>query len=178
MFQCVASEIIFLVPQSEIKQLCSNTQVCFRNFKTFFWFGFSEWQFCTYCRCMCNVSLETNGSSLYKVFSRFPSVYVTDQCFLGAEMKQFLSNRRRDAHMNWHESAADWEREVERCGATGWRVSSVNERFEMSTRYDGFRKNLPHLELLGFLSCLIYLYIYFLISLFWLLELEIHFSTF
>ncbi|XP_057690805.1 myotubularin-related protein 11 isoform X2 [Corythoichthys intestinalis] len=49
------------------------------------------------------------------------------------EMKQFLSNRQRDAHMNWHESAADWERELERCGATGWRVSSVNDRFEMST---------------------------------------------
>ncbi|XP_019719181.1 myotubularin-related protein 11 [Hippocampus comes] len=54
------------------------------------------------------------------------------------EMKQFLSNRRRDAHMNWHESAADWEREVERCGATGWRVSSVNDRFEMSTSLPRF----------------------------------------
>lgn len=49
-------------------------------------------------------------------------------------MKQFLSNRRRDAHMNWFESASDWEQELERCGATSWRVSSVNDRFEMSTR--------------------------------------------
>ncbi|XP_068180725.1 myotubularin-related protein 11 isoform X1 [Antennarius striatus] len=49
------------------------------------------------------------------------------------EMKQFLSNRRRDTHMNWHESSSDWEQELERCGATGWRVSSVNDRFEMST---------------------------------------------
>ncbi|XP_015259816.1 PREDICTED: myotubularin-related protein 11, partial [Cyprinodon variegatus] len=48
------------------------------------------------------------------------------------EMKQFLSNRRRDSHMNWFESAADWEQELERCGATSWRVSSVNDRFEMS----------------------------------------------
>ncbi|KAM6935703.1 myotubularin-related protein 11 [Lycodopsis pacificus] len=49
------------------------------------------------------------------------------------EMKQFLSNRRRNTHMNWFESASDWEQELERCGATGWRVSSVNDRFEMST---------------------------------------------
>ncbi|XP_059194795.1 myotubularin-related protein 11 [Centropristis striata] len=49
------------------------------------------------------------------------------------EMKQFLSNRRRNTHMNWFECAADWEQELERCGATGWRVSSVNDRFEMST---------------------------------------------
>lgn len=57
--------------------------------------------------------------------------------FLPPEMKQFLSNRRRDTHMNWYESASDWEQELERCGATGWRVSSVNDRFEMSTRYNG-----------------------------------------
>ncbi|XP_028437017.1 myotubularin-related protein 11 isoform X3 [Perca flavescens] len=49
------------------------------------------------------------------------------------EMKQFLSNRHRNTHMNWYESASDWEQELERCGATGWRVSSVNDRFEMST---------------------------------------------
>ncbi|KAM8869688.1 myotubularin-related protein 11 [Spinachia spinachia] len=49
------------------------------------------------------------------------------------EMKQFLSNRRRDTHMNWFESASDWEQELDRCRATGWRVSSVNDRFEMST---------------------------------------------
>lgn len=54
--------------------------------------------------------------------------------FPPTEMKQFLSNRRRDAHMNWFESASDWEQELERCGATSWRVSSVNDRFEMSTR--------------------------------------------
>ncbi|KAJ3597577.1 hypothetical protein NHX12_001100, partial [Muraenolepis orangiensis] len=49
------------------------------------------------------------------------------------EMKQFLSNRRRDGQMNWFESAEECERELERCGAAGWRVSSVNDRFEMST---------------------------------------------
>ncbi|KAM7421445.1 hypothetical protein PAMA_015534 [Pampus argenteus] len=54
------------------------------------------------------------------------------------EMKQFLSNRRRDAHMNWFESVSDWEQELERCGATGWRVSSVNDRFEMSTSLPRF----------------------------------------
>uniref|UniRef100_A0A4W6BT05 Myotubularin related protein 11 n=1 Tax=Lates calcarifer TaxID=8187 RepID=A0A4W6BT05_LATCA len=43
------------------------------------------------------------------------------------EMKQFLSNRRRDSHMNWFESSSDWEQELERCGASGWRVSSVND---------------------------------------------------
>ena len=51
-----------------------------------------------------------------------------------SEMKQFLSNRRRDAQMNWFESPSDWEVELDRCGAGGWRVSSVNDRFEMSTR--------------------------------------------
>ncbi|CAG5959291.1 unnamed protein product [Menidia menidia] len=54
------------------------------------------------------------------------------------EMKQFLSNRRRDAHMNWFESASDWEQELERCGAANWRVSSVNDRFEMSTSLSRF----------------------------------------
>uniref|UniRef100_A0A8C4Z5P8 Myotubularin related protein 11 n=1 Tax=Gadus morhua TaxID=8049 RepID=A0A8C4Z5P8_GADMO len=49
------------------------------------------------------------------------------------EMKQFLSNRRRDGQMNWFESVDEWERELERCGAKGWRVSTVNDRFEMST---------------------------------------------
>ncbi|KAJ8290128.1 hypothetical protein GJAV_G00009010 [Gymnothorax javanicus] len=49
------------------------------------------------------------------------------------EMKQFLSNRRRDAQMNWFESQADWERDLERTGATGWRVSAINDRFEMAT---------------------------------------------
>ncbi|XP_061573413.1 myotubularin-related protein 11 [Cololabis saira] len=54
------------------------------------------------------------------------------------EMKQFLSNRRRDAQVNWFESASDWEQELERCGATSWRVSSVNDRFEMSTSLSRF----------------------------------------
>ncbi|KAG9345275.1 hypothetical protein JZ751_009821 [Albula glossodonta] len=54
------------------------------------------------------------------------------------EMKQFLSNRRRDAQMNWFESAADWERDLERTGATGWRVSAVNDRFEMATSLPKF----------------------------------------
>ncbi|KAJ8277827.1 hypothetical protein GJAV_G00080520 [Gymnothorax javanicus] len=49
------------------------------------------------------------------------------------EMKQFLSSRRRDAQMNWFESQADWERDLERTGATGWRVSAINDRFEMAT---------------------------------------------
>uniref|UniRef100_A0A8C5G5A2 Myotubularin phosphatase domain-containing protein n=1 Tax=Gouania willdenowi TaxID=441366 RepID=A0A8C5G5A2_GOUWI len=54
------------------------------------------------------------------------------------EMKQFLSNRRHDAHMNWFESASDWEQELDRCGASSWRVSSVNDRFEMSTSLSRF----------------------------------------
>ncbi|XP_062321416.1 myotubularin-related protein 11 [Osmerus eperlanus] len=54
------------------------------------------------------------------------------------EMKQFLSNRRRDASMNWFECSSDWERELERTGACGWRVSSVNDRFEMSTSLPRF----------------------------------------
>ncbi|XP_034030135.1 myotubularin-related protein 11 isoform X2 [Thalassophryne amazonica] len=54
------------------------------------------------------------------------------------EMKQFLSNRRRDTHMNWFETTSDWEQELERCGATSWRVSSVNDRFEMSTSLPKF----------------------------------------
>uniref|UniRef100_H3CN44 Myotubularin related protein 11 n=1 Tax=Tetraodon nigroviridis TaxID=99883 RepID=H3CN44_TETNG len=58
--------------------------------------------------------------------------------FRNSKMKQFLSNRRREAHMNWFESAADWEQELDRCGATGWRVSSVNDRFEMSTSLPRF----------------------------------------
>ncbi|XP_048117894.1 myotubularin-related protein 11 [Alosa alosa] len=54
------------------------------------------------------------------------------------EMKQFLSNRRRDPNMNWFESSIDWEQELERAGATGWRVTSVNDRFEMSTSLSRF----------------------------------------
>ncbi|KAJ8288022.1 hypothetical protein COCON_G00006810 [Conger conger] len=54
------------------------------------------------------------------------------------EMKQFLSNRRRDPQMNWFESQADWERDLERTGATGWRVSAVNDRFEMATSLPRF----------------------------------------
>ncbi|KAG7469586.1 hypothetical protein MATL_G00130430 [Megalops atlanticus] len=54
------------------------------------------------------------------------------------EMKQFLSNRRHDAQMNWFESMNDWERELERTGATGWRVSAVNDRFEMATSLPRF----------------------------------------
>ncbi|XP_042160523.1 myotubularin-related protein 11 isoform X1 [Oncorhynchus tshawytscha] len=54
------------------------------------------------------------------------------------EMKQFLSNRRRDAQMNWFDSLSDWEQELERTGACGWRVSSVNDRFEMSTSLPKF----------------------------------------
>ncbi|KAG9335688.1 hypothetical protein JZ751_004341 [Albula glossodonta] len=52
------------------------------------------------------------------------------------EMKQLLSNRRRDPSMNWFEGVADWEAELERTGTMGWRVSSVNDRFEMATRYN------------------------------------------
>ncbi|KAF5885852.1 myotubularin-related protein 11-like, partial [Clarias magur] len=54
------------------------------------------------------------------------------------EMKQFLSNRRRDPSMNWFESAVDWEQELDRTGATGWRISAVNDRFEMSTSLSRF----------------------------------------
>ncbi|KAJ7985456.1 hypothetical protein DPEC_G00352220 [Dallia pectoralis] len=54
------------------------------------------------------------------------------------EMKQFLSNRGRDTQMNWFDSLSDWEQELERTGAQGWRVSSVNDRFEMSTSLPRF----------------------------------------
>ncbi|XP_066577691.1 myotubularin-related protein 11 [Amia ocellicauda] len=54
------------------------------------------------------------------------------------EMKQFLSNRQQDPHVNWFEGAADWERELERTGARGWRVSAVNDRFEMATSLPQF----------------------------------------
>ncbi|KTF81082.1 hypothetical protein cypCar_00029575, partial [Cyprinus carpio] len=54
------------------------------------------------------------------------------------EMKQFLSNRRRDPNMNWFECSMGWEQELERTGASGWRVSSVNDRFEMSTSLPRF----------------------------------------
>ncbi|NWU73597.1 MTMRC protein, partial [Pterocles burchelli] len=38
------------------------------------------------------------------------------------------------------ESLRDWEKELKRLGAAGWRVSAVNERFDMAPRYspDGF----------------------------------------
>ncbi|KAL4646787.1 myotubularin-related protein 11-like [Arapaima gigas] len=55
-----------------------------------------------------------------------------------AEMKQFLSNRRQDDSMNWFETAADWEKELERTRAMGWRVSAVNDRFEMATSLPKF----------------------------------------
>uniref|UniRef100_A0A8C9VAE3 Myotubularin related protein 11 n=1 Tax=Scleropages formosus TaxID=113540 RepID=A0A8C9VAE3_SCLFO len=54
------------------------------------------------------------------------------------EMRQFLSNRRQDCHMNWFETAADWEKELERTRAMGWRVSAVNDRFEMATSLPRF----------------------------------------
>nr|XP_015192157.1 PREDICTED: myotubularin-related protein 11 isoform X1 [Lepisosteus oculatus] len=54
------------------------------------------------------------------------------------EMKQFLSNRQRDPQMNWFEGARDWERELERTGATSWRVTAVNDRFEMATSLPRF----------------------------------------
>ncbi|XP_041094963.1 myotubularin-related protein 11 isoform X2 [Polyodon spathula] len=55
-----------------------------------------------------------------------------------AEIKQYLSNRGSDPQMNWFEGLQDWERELARTGATGWRVSSVNERFEMATSLPRF----------------------------------------
>lgn len=33
------------------------------------------------------------------------------------------------------ESLRDWEKELQRLGAAGWRVSAVNERFDMAPRY-------------------------------------------
>lgn len=33
------------------------------------------------------------------------------------------------------ESPQDWEKELQRLGAVGWRVSAVNERFDMAPRY-------------------------------------------
>nr|XP_023686263.1 myotubularin-related protein 11-like isoform X1 [Paramormyrops kingsleyae] len=52
--------------------------------------------------------------------------------FGSVEMRQRLSNRPRDATMCWFDIASDWETELERTGATGWRVSSINHRFEMA----------------------------------------------
>ncbi|KPP74803.1 myotubularin-related protein 11-like [Scleropages formosus] len=54
------------------------------------------------------------------------------------KMKQFLSNRQRDTSMNWFEAAADWEAELERTGTVGWRVSGINERFEMAASLPRF----------------------------------------
>ncbi|XP_058863502.1 myotubularin-related protein 11 isoform X1 [Acipenser ruthenus] len=56
----------------------------------------------------------------------------------GWEMKQYLSNRGTDPQMNWFEGLQDWERELARTGATAWRVSSVNDRFEMATSLPKF----------------------------------------
>ncbi|KAG2463322.1 SF3B4 factor, partial [Polypterus senegalus] len=55
--------------------------------------------------------------------------------FGNSEMKQLLSNRVPDSLMNWFEGSQEWERELLRTGATGWRVSSVNDRFEMAPRH-------------------------------------------
>ncbi|KAL4629566.1 myotubularin-related protein 11-like [Arapaima gigas] len=54
------------------------------------------------------------------------------------EMKQFLSNRQRDASMSWFEAPANWEAELKRTGAVGWRVSGINERFEMASSLPRF----------------------------------------
>lgn len=54
--------------------------------------------------------------------------------FSSPEMRQRLSNRHRDPTMCWFDVASDWETELERTGATGWRVSSINHRFEMAAR--------------------------------------------
>ncbi|MBN3289996.1 SF3B4 factor, partial [Polypterus senegalus] len=54
------------------------------------------------------------------------------------EMKQLLSNRVPDSLMNWFEGSQEWERELLRTGATGWRVSSVNDRFEMAPSLQKF----------------------------------------
>lgn len=79
--------------------------------------------------------LENNIISNVVCNEDFFNVKQIKVCYrLCPEMKQFLSNRRRDTKMNWFESTSDWEQELARCAATGWRVSSVNDRFEMSTR--------------------------------------------
>lgn len=79
------------------------------------------------------LSLQLSGG-----FANKPDLVINPniQCFsmMSIEMKQFLSNRRRDPNMNWFECSMGWEQELERTGASGWRVSSVNDRFEMSTR--------------------------------------------
>ncbi|XP_023657190.2 myotubularin-related protein 11 [Paramormyrops kingsleyae] len=54
------------------------------------------------------------------------------------EMRQFLSNRRPDGQMKLFDCAADWDGELERTGATGWRVSTINDRFEMATSLPRF----------------------------------------
>ncbi|NXX16947.1 MTMRB protein, partial [Podargus strigoides] len=46
------------------------------------------------------------------------------------------------------ESLRDWEKELKRLGAAGWRVSAVNERFDMAPRY-GPRGVPRHPTLLG-----------------------------
>lgn len=38
------------------------------------------------------------------------------------------------------ESLRDWEKELQRLGAAGWRVSAVNERFDMAPRYSPARR--------------------------------------
>ncbi|XP_039607238.1 myotubularin-related protein 11 isoform X2 [Polypterus senegalus] len=58
--------------------------------------------------------------------------------FGNSEMKQLLSNRVPDSLMNWFEGSQEWERELLRTGATGWRVSSVNDRFEMAPSLQKF----------------------------------------
>ncbi|KAI2654927.1 Myotubularin-related protein 11 [Labeo rohita] len=83
------------------------------------------------------LSLQLSGGFAHK-----PNLVTNPniQCFStrSIEMKQFLSNRRRDPNMNWFECSMGWEQELERTGASGWRVSSVNDRFEMSTSLPRF----------------------------------------
>ncbi|XP_053331464.1 myotubularin-related protein 11 isoform X2 [Spea bombifrons] len=55
----------------------------------------------------------------------------------GNKVFQSLDNRPAHASMDFptrlFESSADWENEIERLGASAWRVSSVNERCDAST---------------------------------------------
>lgn len=41
------------------------------------------------------------------------------------------------------ESLRDWEKELKRLGAVGWRVSAVNERFDMAPRYGPWAPQHP-----------------------------------
>uniref|UniRef100_H3A929 Myotubularin related protein 11 n=1 Tax=Latimeria chalumnae TaxID=7897 RepID=H3A929_LATCH len=48
-------------------------------------------------------------------------------------MTLFPANFEADGHRFWKNCPFNWEQELERTGTSGWRVSPINERFDMST---------------------------------------------